>query len=88
MEYLASTEKFTLVQVMKPRRYVINVTPRPLYHREREPVPMIQVAWCDPESVWTGAENLAPIGIRSPYRPVLYSPLGLHSLPQDETFLA
>ena len=33
-----------------------DITPRPLYHREREPVPAVQEA---------GAENLAPSGVRS-----------------------
>ena len=32
------------------------------------PVPIVQEAGCAPGSVWTGAENLAPTGIRSPDR--------------------
>ena len=36
--------------------WVVNATPRPLYPRERETVPIVKEAgW-----VWTGAENLAP----------------------------
>ena len=33
------------------------------------PVPIVQVAGWAPESVWTGAENLARTGIQSLYRP-------------------
>ena len=33
-----------------------------------DPVPTVQDAGCVPGPVWTGAENLAPTGIRSPYR--------------------
>jgi hypothetical protein len=43
--------------------------PRPLYPRERDPVPILQKAWWAPGPVWTAAENLAPTGIRSPDRP-------------------
>ena len=41
--------------------WVVNATTRPLYHRERDPVPL--------RVVWTSAENLVPTGIRSPDRP-------------------
>ena len=40
-------------------RWVVNATPRPLYPRDRNPVPIVQDGW-DPGPVWTGAENLAP----------------------------
>jgi len=46
----------------------VNATPRPLYPRERNPVLTIQEAEWTPGSVWTGAENLAPTGIRSQCR--------------------
>jgi hypothetical protein len=36
---------------------------------EREPVAIVQEAGWAPKPVWTGAENLAPSGIRSPDRP-------------------
>ena len=36
---------------------------------KNDPVPIVQEAGWAPEPVWTGAENLAPIGIRSPDRP-------------------
>jgi hypothetical protein len=35
----------------------------------KDPVPIVQEAGWAPGSVWTGAENLAPKGIRSPDRP-------------------
>jgi hypothetical protein len=34
-----------------------------------DPVPIVQEAGWAPGPVWTGAENLAPTGIRSPDRP-------------------
>jgi hypothetical protein len=37
--------------------------------RERDPVSTLQEAVWAPGRVWTGAENLAPTGIRSPHRP-------------------
>ena len=49
--------------------WVDNVTPQPLYPRERDPVPILQEAGWAPEPVWTGAENLAFTGIRSPVHP-------------------
>jgi hypothetical protein len=36
---------------------MVNVTPRPLYPRERDPVPIVQEAEWAPGPVWTGAEN-------------------------------
>ena len=44
-------------------------TPRPLYHRERDPVSIAQEADWAPGPVWTGVENLAPTGFRSPECP-------------------
>jgi len=35
----------------------------------KDPVPIVQEAGWAPGPVWTGAENLAPTGIRSPNRP-------------------
>ena len=35
----------------------------------KEPVPIVQETRWAPGPFWTGAENLAPTGIRSPYRP-------------------
>jgi hypothetical protein len=48
--------------------WVVNATPLPLYPRER-PGTHFQDGWVGPQPVWTGAENLAPTGIRSPVRP-------------------
>jgi len=36
---------------------------------EKDPVPIVQEAGRAPGLVWTGAENFAPTGIRSPDRP-------------------
>ena len=36
----------------------------------KDPVPTVQEARWSPGPVWTGAENLAPTGIRSPDRPI------------------
>jgi hypothetical protein len=35
----------------------------------KDPVPIVQEAELTPGPVWTGAENLAPTGTRSPDRP-------------------
>jgi hypothetical protein len=40
-----------------------------LYPRNRDSFAIVQVAGKTPEPVWTGAQNLAPIQIPSPYRP-------------------
>ena len=49
--------------------WVINVTPRPLYPRERDPVLTVQEAGWAPGPVGTGGENLALTGIGSPDHP-------------------
>ena len=49
--------------------WVVNATARPLFTRERDLVPIVQEAGWTSGSVWTGAENLAPTGARSPDRP-------------------
>jgi len=48
------------------RGWGVSVTPRPLFTPGKDPV---QEAGLAPGPVWTGAENLAPTGIRSPDRP-------------------
>jgi hypothetical protein len=45
---------------------VVNATPRPLYPREKNPVPIIQEAGWASGPIWTGAEKLAPIGVQFP----------------------
>ena len=47
----------------------VSVTPRPLFTPGKDPVPIVQEAGWAAGPVWTGAENLAPTGIRSPDRP-------------------
>jgi hypothetical protein len=42
--------------------------PRPLYPRERDPVPILQEAGWASASVWMDAENLAPTRLRDPNR--------------------
>jgi hypothetical protein len=49
--------------------WMVNATPRPLYPRARDPVPIVQRAGWAPGPVWTGTKNLASTGIRSPDRP-------------------
>jgi hypothetical protein len=45
-------------------------TPRPcLFTPGKDPISIMQEAGWAPRSLWTGAENLAPTGIRSPNRP-------------------
>jgi hypothetical protein len=48
---------------------MVKATPRSLYPRERDLVPIVQEAGWAPGLVWTGSENTTPIGIRSPDRP-------------------
>jgi len=48
---------------------VVSLTPRPLFTPEKDPAPIVQETGWAPGSVWTGAENLTPTGIRSPDRP-------------------
>jgi hypothetical protein len=47
----------------------VSVTPQPLSIPGKDPVPIVQETGWAPGPVWTGAENLAPTGIRSPNRP-------------------
>ena len=48
------------------RGWGVSVTPRPLFTPGKDPVPILQEARWAPGPVWTGVENLAPTGIRSP----------------------
>jgi hypothetical protein len=47
------------------RVWGVSITPRPLFTPGKDPVPIVQEAGWAPALVWTGAENLAPTGIRS-----------------------
>ena len=49
--------------------WVATSSHRPLYLRERDPVPMVQKSGWAPGPVWTGAENFASTEIRSPDLP-------------------
>jgi len=51
------------------RGWGVSVTPRSLFTCGKDPVPIVQEAGWAPGPVRTGAENLAPTGIRSPDRP-------------------
>ena len=51
------------------RGWGVSVTPWPLFTPGKDPVPIVQEAGWAPGPVWTGAENLAPTGIRSPDHP-------------------
>ena len=51
------------------RGWGVSVIHRPLFTPGKDPVPIVQEAGWDPGQVWTGAENLALTGIRSPDRP-------------------
>ena len=44
--------------------WVVKATPRPLYLREQEVVTVVQETGWAPGPLWTGAEYLAPTGIR------------------------
>jgi len=60
---------------------VVSVTFRPLFIPGKDPVSTVQEAGWVPGPVWTGAENIAPTGIRSPDRPARSSvamPTELH----------
>jgi hypothetical protein len=47
----------------------VSVTPRPLFTSGKDSVPIVQEDGWAPGPVWTGAENLAPTGIRFSDRP-------------------
>ena len=51
------------------RGWGVSVKPRSLFTPGKDPVPIVQEAGWAPGPVWTGAENFAPTGIRSPDRP-------------------
>ena len=59
--------------------------PRPHFTPYKDPAPIVQEAGWAPGPVWTGAENLAPTGIRSPDRPALSSVAVPTELPRRTT---
>ena len=48
--------------------WVVNTTPRPLYQRERDPVPIVQEAGWAPGPERRVGKSRLPTGIRSPDR--------------------
>ena len=61
------------------RGWRVSITPLPLFTPGKDPVPIVQEAGWALGPVWTGAENLAPTGIRSLDRPAhSQSPYQLH----------
>ena len=61
--------------------------PRPdRFTPRKDPVPIVQEAGWTPGPVWTGAENLAPTGIRSPDRPACSESLYRLSYPGPRLF--
>jgi hypothetical protein len=65
---------------------MVSVTPRPYFTPGKEPVPIIQEAGWAPGPAWTGAENLAPTGIRSPDLPARSQSLYRLSYPAHRYF--
>jgi len=61
------------------RGWGVSVTPRPLFIPGKYPVPLVQEAGWALGPVWTGAENLAPTGIRFPDRPARNQSLCVYS---------
>jgi hypothetical protein len=51
------------------KRWKASVTPRPVFTPVKDPLPIEEETGWAPEPAWPRAENLAPIGIRSPNRP-------------------
>jgi hypothetical protein len=51
------------------RGWRVSVTPQPLFTPGKKAVPIVQEAGWTTGQVWTGVENLAHTGIRSPDRP-------------------
>ena len=67
------------------RGWWVRVTFRLLFTPGKDPIPIVQEAGWAPGPVWTSAENLAPIGIRSPNRPPCSQSLYRLSYPTHES---
>jgi hypothetical protein len=52
--------------------WVVNATPRPLYLRETDPVPIVQAAWWAPGPVWRDEKITPRTEIRPARREFLY----------------
>jgi len=70
------------------RGWGVSVTPRPLFTPRKDPVPIVQKAGWNPGPVWTGAENFASTGIRSPDRPACSQSLTPITLPGPLPFVS
>jgi hypothetical protein len=66
---------------------MVSSMPRPHFTPRKDPVPIVQEAGWAPGPVWTGAENLAPTGVRSLDRPACSSATILTELPGPHTVL-
>jgi hypothetical protein len=62
----------------------VSVTPWPLSNSGKDLVPIVQETGWAPGPVWTGAENLALTGIRSPDRPASSQSLYRLGYPEHE----
>ena len=67
------------------RGWGVSITPRPLFTPGKDPVLIVQEVGWAPGPVWTCAEDLAPIGIRSPDRPARSQSLYRLSYPDAHT---
>jgi hypothetical protein len=65
----------------------VSVTHRPLFTLRKDTVPIVQEAGLPSGPVWTGAENLAPTGIRSPDRPTCSQSLYRLRYPAQRLFV-
>jgi hypothetical protein len=66
--------------------WVVNDTPQPLYHRDRDAVRIVQSVGWVPGPVWTDAENLAVTGIQSPDLPAPRESLYRLSYPYPQKY--
>ena len=55
--------------------------PRPFFPPGKDPIPIVEEAEWEPGPVWTGEQNLAPVGIRAPDRPARWQSLYRLSYP-------
>ena len=60
--------------------WVVSITPRQLYPRKRDPVPVVQEAGWASGPVWTGTENFASTRIRSPDCPAGLGYRGIYTV--------
>ena len=68
--------------------WVVNVTPRSIYTRERDPVNILQKGGRASGPVWTGAKNFSPTGIQYPDRLACSESLYKLSYPEPRVLFA